>query len=76
MFELRQPDPLTYGLALEWLEITLTLRERPFLMLVEPGWSATTRLAGLERWLPRLRPSAVEVLHNLVEDREARWRRT
>jgi hypothetical protein len=44
--------------------------------VVEPGLADVDRLRGLTRWFPLVTVPSAEILRDLLEDRERRWRRS
>ena len=74
-FQLAQRDPRSHALAMEWLDVTLTGRDRAFATLVEPAWTMADRRRALSRWFPLPGSSTEEVLRDLVDDPADRWRR-
>ncbi len=75
VFQLAQSDPHSHALALEWLDVTLTGTERAAVALLEPRLSDRERLTALSRPFPVPPLSQCEVLLELVQDRDGRWRR-
>jgi hypothetical protein len=65
----------TIALALEWLDVTLSGTDRAAVALLEPQLSDRERLHALARTFPVSALSEREVLLELVQDRDGRWRR-
>ncbi|MET1003809.1 MAG: HEAT repeat domain-containing protein [Acidimicrobiia bacterium] len=74
-FQLAQRDPRSHALALEWLDVTLTGTDRAVVALLEPGLSARERLNALTGHFPVAPLSQQELLIDLVQDGDDRWRR-
>jgi hypothetical protein len=74
-FQLAGPDARSHALALEWLEATLVGTDRAYVALAEPDWSPEERLRALRRRFPLPDITVSEVLRDLVEDPDSRWRR-
>lgn len=74
-FQLAQRDTRSHALALEWLDVTLTGTHRAFLALAEPEWSPEERRSSLGRWFQLPQLGAAEILRDIVEDPDDRWRR-
>ncbi len=72
---LAKDDTHAHALALEWLDVTLAGDDRPFLALVEPTWRPEDRLRALERWFPLPPVDPADVLADLIDDPDDRWRR-
>ena len=75
VFQLAQRDPHSHALALEWLDVTLVGPERAAVALLEPRLSDRERLNALIRTFPLPPLSQHEVLLELVQDLDGRWRR-
>jgi hypothetical protein len=75
VFQLAQRDPGTHALALEWLDVTLTGTDRAVIALLELRLSDHERLQALLRTFPVPPRRQLEVLLDLVQDRDDRWRR-
>lgn len=75
VFQLVQRDSRSHALALEWLDVTLTGTDRAVVAMLEPRWSDRERLNALTRTFPLPPLSQREVLLDLVQDRDDRWRR-
>jgi hypothetical protein len=75
VFQLAQRDSRAHALALEWLDVTLTSAERPMVAILEPRLADVDRLNALLRSFPVPARSRREILMDLVEDPEDRWRR-
>jgi hypothetical protein len=74
-FQLAGPDARSHALALEWLEATLAGTDRAYVALAEPDWSPAERLRALGRRFPLPDLTVTEVLRDLVDDPDGRWRR-
>jgi hypothetical protein len=74
-FQLAQRDPRSHALALEWLDVTLTGTDRAVVALLEPGLSDRERLNALTGHFPVAPLSQQELLIDLVQDGDGRWRR-
>ena len=74
-FQLAQRDARSHALALEWLDVTLAGTDRAAISLLEPRLSARERLAALTRTFPVLPLDRHEILLEIVQDRDGRWRR-
>ncbi len=75
VFQLAQRDPRSHALALEWLDVTLTGTDRAAVALLEPRLSDRERLNALSRTFSLAPLSTREILLELVQDRDGRWRR-
>ena len=75
VFQLAQRDPRSHALALEWLDVTLTGTDRAAVALLEPRLSDRERLNMLARTFPVPPLSRRDILLELVQDRDGRWRR-
>lgn len=74
-FQLAQRDSRSHALALEWLDITLAGTDHAAVALLEPRLSARERLSRLVRTFPIAPLGQHDVLLELVQDRDGRWRR-
>ena len=74
-FQLAQRDSRSHALALEWLDVTLAGPDRAAVALLEPRLSARERWNTLVRSFPIAPLDRHEVLLELVQDRDGRWRR-
>jgi HEAT repeat protein len=74
-FQLAQRDSRSHALALEWLDVTLTGTDRAAVALLEPGVSDRERLNTLTRTFPLAALGQREVLLELIQDTDGRWRR-
>jgi len=74
-FQLAQRDSRSHALALEWLDVTLAGTDRAAIALLEPRSSARERLGALTRTFPLPPLDRHDVLLELVQDRDGRWRR-
>jgi len=75
VFQLAQRDAHAHALALEWLDVTLSGSDRAAVALLEPRWSSRERLNALSRTFPLPSLNQRELLLELVQDRDGRWRR-
>ncbi len=75
VFQLAQRDSRSHALALEWLDVTLTGTDRAAVALLEPRLSDRERLSKLVRTFPLPPLGQHDVLLELVQDRDGRWRR-
>ncbi len=75
VFQLAQRDPHSHALALEWLDVTLLGTERSAVALLEPRLSDRDRLTALSRTFPLAAIGGREILLELVQDSDGRWRR-
>ena len=74
-FQLAQRNPRSHALALEWLDVTLTGTDRAVVALLEPGLSDRERLNALTGHFAVAPLSQQELLIDLVQDGDDRWRR-
>ncbi len=74
-FQLAQHSTKAHALAVEWLDVTMTGTERVAIALLDPGRPADEQLRALTRLFPVEPSSAPAMARDLVEDRDARWRR-
>jgi hypothetical protein len=72
--QLAQEDSHAHAFALEWLDATLTGPVRAAVAILEPRWSDRERLNALMREFPLPPASPREILLELAQDREGRWR--
>ncbi len=75
VFQLAQRDARSHALALEWLDVTLTGPERAVVAMLEPRLSDEERLHALGRSSPPAPRTQQDLLLELVQDPERRWRR-
>jgi hypothetical protein len=73
-FQLSQGDSRSHALALEWVDVILTGLDRAVLGLLEPGWTPDARLRSVSRWFPLPELGAGEILREIAEDPDHRWR--
>ena len=73
--QLAQGDAPAQGLALEWLEVTLTGADRAVVPLLDPVLTDLERMRALVQAVPITPMSTSDVLRDLIEDRHRRWRR-
>jgi HEAT repeat protein len=75
VFQLEQRDTRSHALALEWLDVSLAGPDRAVIALLDPGLSDRERVSALSRWYPVAPSTHRDLLLDLVQDREDRWRR-
>ena len=75
VFQLAQRDPRSHALALEWLDVTLTGTDRAVVALLEPGLSERRAPERTRGTFPIAPLGQHELLLELVQDRDGRWRR-
>ena len=74
-FQLAQRNAHAHALALEWLDVTLVGTDRLAMAVLEPGLAVEAQLRALSREFPVAPATHKGVVRDLVEDRDARWRR-
>lgn len=74
-FQLAQPDTRIHALALEWLDVTLVGPDRRALALLDPVLTVDDRARALARSMVLALVSTEELLVDLVDDPQGRWRR-
>jgi HEAT repeat protein len=75
IFQLSQRDSQSHALALEWLDVTLVGTDWPVVALLEPRLSDGERLSSLLRTFALPAADGRELLLDLIEDLDDRWRR-
>ncbi len=74
-FQLAQRNAHAHALALEWLDVTLVGTDRLAMAVLEPGLSVEAQLRALSRTFLVAPATHRSVVRDLIEDRDARWRR-
>ncbi len=74
-FQLAQHDMRMHALAMEWIDVTLTGVDRAAAAILDPALVPHERLRLLEREFALPSLDAPEILRDLIDDPDRRWRR-
>ena len=74
-FQLAQHDMRMHALAMEWIDVTLTGVDRAAAAILDPALLPHERLRLLEREFALPSLDAPEILRDLIDDPDRRWRR-